>query len=339
VGYPDYSASPEQVLGKIGIEDVFVKPSGAQPPADSPPSGALLGGPQLKGPEGSSKLPEKWTKLEATAALVDRIANVTRQSNLKPRGFTDFAASEENVLGIQSPRFLLIATHGEFLDRQLKFTAPIRSLTIRPDGSTDIDWNEELIFEQMDPTLNSMLVLAGAEKRHELTWGVRHSGKTITEKTARALKLSPEYISSNRVRTGDGLLTAYEVWGMDLRETDLVVLTACETGLGVSQYTSGKSLSGIITPGQAVSGFRQAFLVAGAKSLVMSMWPVPDKPSIEQIENFFDYWLKSELPRYEAFRSAQLAALKQAKSKFDNGHPVWWAGFVYVGDPDVTISR
>jgi CHAT domain-containing protein/tetratricopeptide (TPR) repeat protein len=340
VGNPDYGASPEQVLSKIGAEHVFAQRLSSQQSAGSPPSKALMGGSQLKDPESLGKLPKKWTRLDATATLIDRIANVTRRSGLKPRGFTGIAASEENVLGIKSPRFLLIATHGEFLERsQRKIAGTLRSLTIRPDGSTDIDQNEELIFEQMDPTLNSMLVLAGAEKRHELTWGVRHSGKTFTEKAARALKLSPEYISSNRVRVGDGLLTAYEVWGMDLRGTDLVVLTACETGLGVSQYASGGSLHGIITPGQAVSGFRQAFLVAGGKSLVMSMWPVPEQPSIEQIKTFFDFWLIRKLPRYEAFRSAQLTALKQARSKFGSGHPFWWAGFVYVGDPDVTISR
>lgn len=340
VGYPDYGASPERVLQSTGVENVSAKRLGARQLAGSSPTKALMGGSQIKGPEARSKLPEKWPRLDDTAKLIDRIAYITHQAKLRPRGFTGLAASEENVLGIRSPRFLLIATHGEFLTRdQTKITAPLHSLTIRRDGSTDIDWDRELISEQMDPALYSMLVLAGAERRHELTWGVRYSGKIITEKNARALKLSPKYIDSNKVRAGDGLLTAYEVWGMDLRETDLVVLTACETGLGVSQHASGASLSGIITPGQAVSGFRQAFLVAGAKSLVMSMWRVPDKPSIEQIENFFKLWLISKLPRYQAFHSAQLAALKLARSKFGSGHPIWWAGFVYVGDPDISISR
>ena len=285
-------------------------------------------------------MPAKWARLEGTATLLNRVAHVTERANLKPRMLTGLAASEENVLGIRSPRYLLIATHGEFLARtQTKVSGWLTSLTMRRGESPIIEWDDELIAEQMDPAMNSVLVLAGAEKRHELTWGVRHSGKIIPEATARELGLSPEYVNENRVRAGDGLLTAYEVWGMDLRGTDLVALTACETGLGVSQQASGGSLSGIVTPGQSVSGFRQAFLVAGAKSLVMSMWRVPEQPSIEQIESFFKLWLIGKLPRYEAFYSAQLAALKRAKRSFGSTHPFWWAGFVYVGDPDIEVSR
>jgi CHAT domain-containing protein len=57
------------------------------------------------------------------------------------------------------------------------------------------------------------------------------------------------------------------------------------------------------------------------------------------MKNFFDYWLVRKLPRYEAFHAAHLAALKHARSNYGGGHPYWWAGFVYVGDPDVGIPR
>ena len=64
---------------------------------------------------------------------------------------------------------------------------------------------------------------------------------------------------------GDGLLTAYEVCGLDLQGTELVVLTACEPGLGVVQSAEGNL--GLRQPtGEVVSGMRQAFLIAGARS-------------------------------------------------------------------------
>ncbi|HET9369699.1 MAG TPA: CHAT domain-containing protein, partial [Vicinamibacterales bacterium] len=124
---------------------------------------------------------------------------------------------------------------------------------------------------------------------------------------------------------GDGILTAYEVTGMNLDGTELVNLTACETGVGA------------VTP-DGVAGLRQAFLWAGARSLTMSMWEVPVTEVTAQIETFYSRWLavppgQSGPSRYAAFRASQVAALAAAREKWSSAHPFFWASTVFVGDP------
>ena len=112
---------------------------------------------------------------------------------------------------------------------------------------------------------------------------------------------------------GDGILTAYEVTGMDLEGTELVNLTACETGVGA------------VTP-DGVAGLRQAFLWAGARSLTMSMWEVPVTEVTAQIETFYSRWLdvpagQAGPSRYEAFRASQVAALTTFGGRPRTGRP------------------
>ena len=87
----------------------------------------------------------------------------------------------------------------------------------------------------------------------------------------------------------DGLLTAEDVTGLDLLATELVVLSACETGLGQ------------VHVGEGVFGLRRAFVLAGAKTLVMSLWKVPDEPTRELMEDFYGRLLAGE-GRAEALR-------------------------------------
>jgi CHAT domain-containing protein len=82
-----------------------------------------------------------------------------------------------------------------------------------------------------------------------------------------------------------------------------------------------------------VAGLRQAFSIAGARSVVSSLWEVPLDQTVEQFGSFFNAWLSRGRPRYAAFREAQLAALRTARANNLGGHPFWWAGFVYFGDP------
>ena len=81
-----------------------------------------------------------------------------------------------------------------------------------------------------------------------------------------------------RAPSGTGFLTAYEVTGLDLRDTELVNLTACETGVGE------------VTP-DGVVGVRQAFVLAGARAVTMSMWRVPTLETVEQMVDFYIRWL------------------------------------------------
>ncbi len=95
----------------------------------------------------------------------------------------------------------------------------------------------------------------------------------------------------------DGILTAEEVQSLDLRGTDLVVLSACETGLGQGRY------------GQGLLSLRRAFGAAGARAVVASLWKVDDAATSVLMERFYtNLWVK-KMPRLEALRQAQLAVL------------------------------
>lgn len=108
----------------------------------------------------------------------------------------------------------------------------------------------------------------------------------------------------------NGVLTAYEVAQLDLRNTDLVVLSACETGLGDVQGSEG------------VYGLQRAFKQAGANYLIISLWKVPDAQTVELMELFYKYWQKGQtIP--EAFRKAQLKMSKKYS-------PFEWAAFKLV---------
>ena len=145
-----------------------------------------------------------------------------------------------------------------------------------------------------------------------------------SEAQARQRGLSQAEFGKGRIDLADGRLTAYEVTGLDLDGTELVNMTACETGLGE------------VKP-DGVVGLRLAFLLAG---------PVVDDEYVgsasprnaEQIRVFYDGWLggkgKKGTTRYKAFHAAQLDALQRARQIYDGaGHPFYWAGVVFVGDP------
>ncbi|MDV7396359.1 CHAT domain-containing protein, partial [Arthrospira platensis SPKY1] len=111
----------------------------------------------------------------------------------------------------------------------------------------------------------------------------------------------------------DGILTAQDITQMNLRNTELVVLSACETGLGDIQGNEG------------VYGLQRAFKIAGAQYLIMSLWRVPDEETAEFMEKFYRYWLEGKLPIRNAFREAQ----REMRRKYEN-KPHKWAGFVLV---------
>lgn len=113
----------------------------------------------------------------------------------------------------------------------------------------------------------------------------------------------------------DGILTAEDVNGLDLSETELVVLSACDTGLGG------------IENGQGVFGLRRAFLLAGASSLVFSLWKVPDKETKELMLYFYQNIVLRGKGRAEALRLAQLSM----KEKYP--HPFYWGAFICQGNP------
>jgi CHAT domain-containing protein len=146
----------------------------------------------------------------------------------------------------------------------------------------------------------------------------------------------------------DGILTALEVSALDLRNVNMVVLSACETGLGE------------VAGGEGLLGLQRAFQVAGAKTCVASLWSVHDAGTRVLMERFYDNLWQKKMGKLEALREAQLWALrnpkefyarftedeKQADAKHrglnisslsdprdgDTTPPYYWAPFVLSGD-------
>lgn len=119
---------------------------------------------------------------------------------------------------------------------------------------------------------------------------------------------------NSRDRAGDidGVLTALEVAALSLRGTELVVLSACETGLGE------------VSNGDGVYGLRRAFTIAGAQSQMMSLWKVDDLQTKEMMIGYYQR-LRESMGRSEAMRDIQLEML----AKYE--YPYYWASFIPVG--------
>lgn len=122
---------------------------------------------------------------------------------------------------------------------------------------------------------------------------------------------------ANLPRTGsdDGILTALEAANLNLWGTKLVTLSACDTGIGV------------VRNGEGVYGLRRAFLLAGAESLVMSLWPVSDQITREMMTGYYT-GLKLGWGRGAALRRVQLQMLKRK----GRSHPFYWASFIQAGE-------
>jgi CHAT domain-containing protein len=155
------------------------------------------------------------------------------------------------------------------------------------------------------------------------------SGSTSRESPAMddpMLRAGLFFAGANRTLSGepsapgldDGILTAYEATGLNLHGTELVVLSACETGLGQTKS------------GEGVFGLRRAFQEAGAESLMMSMWSVPDRETKELMARFYRKWLAGK-EKHLALREAQLEMREVVRKRYGVDFPFYWGAFVLVG--------
>lgn len=195
---------------------------------------------------------------------------------------TGASVLETRLKAVASPLILHIATHGFFLPDQGWHSAATLGSAILGDAGPLRGPGME------SPLLRSGLAVAGVN----------------TFLTRGSLPLEAE----------DGLLTAEDVSGLDLLATEMVVLSACETGLGE------------VRVGEGVFGLRRAFVLAGARTLVMSLWKVPDHATRLLMKAFYGH-LKEGLPRAEALRQAQLDVAETYPP------PRFWGAFICQGDP------
>jgi tetratricopeptide (TPR) repeat protein len=220
-------------------------------------------------------------RLPWTETEVVSIGAALEKAGWQTEVLTGELALKEALERLRGPRVLHLATHGFFLSDQ--------EHAIRRGLSGDL---AALPPGAEDPMLRSGLYFAGANR-------VLGGGSSPTD-------------------VYDGVLTAYETTGLNLQGTELVVLSACETGLGD------------VKNGEGVFGLRRAFQEAGAESVLMSMWSVPDRETQELMTLFYGHWL-SGLPKHEALRRAQLRMRDAVRQRYGKDLPYYWGAFVLVG--------
>jgi CHAT domain-containing protein len=216
------------------------------------------------------------------------------------------AAEEHTVVrATDKHRYLHLATHGYFAAAKYK-SALSRSIHVGPDSDAEFASNQSLAGYH--PGLLSGLALAGANEPNEVD---------------------------------DGILTAEEVSSLNLGSVELVVLSACETGLGER------------AGGEGLLGLQRAFQVAGAKTVIASLWSVPDQSTRLLMVRFYENLWQRKMGKSEALREAQLWMLRRggdlpevrrelvargldevasAPAAERRLPPYFWAAFVASGD-------
>lgn len=202
--------------------------------------------------------------------------------------YLDSTATEETVKKLKNPILLHFATHGFFSN-----LATHDNKNDNNNGSNHVGnyhRNQNYLSNISNPLLNSGLLLAKNMKTNDLN-------------NSKLSKISNE----------DGILTAYEVANLALDSTKLVVLSACETGLGT------------LYDGEGIFGLQRAFIVAGAENLLMSLWKVNDRATQLLMRSFYENLLQNNDSKHVALLKAQ----QKVREKYP--HPYFWGAFVLVG--------
>ncbi len=211
--------------------------------------------------------------LPGTKTEVEFIDGLLKKNKFSTTVFLGGNASEGNVKSSET-KILHIATHGFFFP--------------------DVDHvKSERVF--------------GIETSKAKSNPLHRSGLLLANAEATIFGQEADHSTSN-----NGILTAYETMNLSLEETELVVLSACETGLGD------------IKAGEGVYGLQRSFQVAGAKSVIMSLWWVSDEATMELMSKFYAEYMKTG-DKQASFTAAQQAV----KSKFKE--PYFWGAFVLIG--------
>ena len=212
-------------------------------------------------------------QLPGTEAEVKNISKLLSTYKVKTTALFGTNATEAEVKKISNPSILHIATHGYFL-------ADLSQMETSKVLGIDVSAAKE------NPLLRSGVLLANCDNVFDENY-------------------------RSAANAENGILTAYEAMSLNLDKTDLVVLSACETGLGT------------VKQGEGVYGLQRAFLIAGAKSIIMSLWSVSDDATMQLMTLFYTNYAKSG-NKQQAFADA----IKQLKVKYKE--PFFWSAFVML---------
>ena len=187
-------------------------------------------------------------------------------------------ATEANLKAVRAPRVLHLSTHAYYLGDPLEKGNPRQLLYNAPADLQPVRSN---------PLLRCGLALAEANAAKHTPFGPAN----------------------------EGLFTGLEAAQLNLHGTELVILSACESGVGDDH------------PGEGAMSLRRAFRVAGAESVLASHWPVSDEATNELMTHFLKHW-RAGKPRDEALRAAQQTLRKSE----DWSSPYFWAAFTLMGE-------
>jgi CHAT domain-containing protein len=292
LGAPDFAADCRTltVTGRPAPDEVLAVP------AEPVPEGSANGDHDARDRLAFSPLPAAAQEVAAIVALWHEVRSAptaTVAASAEPDDRTlrlVGRAANEAAFKHFAPEYraLHVATHGFFCDRQVDELVPGR----RGVGG-------------LVPAAGSSSLLAGGENPMLLT-GLALAGANAGAATEPGSE--------------DGLLTAAEIAALDLSGVDWVVLSACESGVGVTQA------------GEGVLGLRRAFRIAGARTLVISLWPLGDDDMRDWMLRLYEEHLTAGLDLPRATWSASRTILAERRAAGLDTHPHTWAGFIACGD-------
>ena len=230
---------------------------------------------------------ETWNYLKGTLDETLMIDNLLKSTFQQVETLTDSMATEIMFKALAPESNLLhIATHGFFFpdpkEIQLMIEATKEEGTVKFRGGSPTFGMTNFVQNQ-NPLMRSGLVFAG---------------------------VNDFWSGAKSANDDDGVLTALEVINIDLRKNKLVVMSACETGLGD------------IAGSEGVYGLQRAFKMAGTSFLIMSLWQVPDAETSEFMQTFYTLLIQ-EKDLQKAFTQTQI----EMRQKYD---PYFWAAFVLL---------
>ncbi|MTI22990.1 CHAT domain-containing protein [Fulvivirga sp. RKSG066] len=210
--------------------------------------------------------------LPGTAREVSELKDLLSDRGWNISAYTESEAQEEQIKKLDNPKVFHVATHGFFT----------------PEDEHDI--SDQVAMSESEaarnPLLRTGLLMTGAGD--------------LLDKSAFNYNIE------------NGILTAYEAMNLNLDQTELVVLSACETGLGE------------LAVGEGVYGLQRAFLVAGAQTLIMSMFKVDDEATQKLMSKFYKKWIETGNKR-QSFIDAK----KEIRAEYQE--PIYWGAFIMIG--------